>query len=63
MKKVLMSYKDLNQWNIYNFKTKRVYLSRDVRFDQKSNYYEHDSASSEYLKKEKEDDKIEMNEI
>ena len=58
-----MSYEDLNQWNIYNLRTKRVYLSRDVRFNEKSNYYEHDSASSECLKKEKKDDEIEMNEI
>ena len=62
-KEILMSYEDLNQWNIYNFRTKRVQILRDVRFDEKSNYYEHDSAFSEYLEKEKEDDKIEMNEI
>ena len=58
-----MSYKDLNQSNIYNFRTKRVHLLRDIRFDEKSNYYEHDSTFSECLKKEKKDDKIEMNEI
>ena len=62
-KEVLMNYEDLNQWNIYNFRTKRVHLSRDVRFDEMSNYYEHDSAFFECLKEEKEDDKIEMSEI
>ena len=62
-KEVLMSYEDSNQWNIYNFRTKRVHLSRDVRFDEKNNYYEHDSAFSECLKKEKENDEIEMSEI
>ena len=58
-----MSYEDLNQWNIYNSKTKRVNLLRDVRFDEKSNYYEHDSAFSEYWKEEKKDDEIEISEI
>ena len=61
-KEVLMNYEDLNQWNIYNLKTKRVHLSRDVRFDEKNNYYEHDSTLSECLKEEKENDKIKMNE-
>ena len=62
-KEILMNYEDSNQWNIYNLRTKRVHLSRDVRFNEKSNYYEHDSALSECLKEEKEDDEIEMNEI
>ena len=62
-KEILMSYEDSNQWNIYNLRTKRVHLSRDVRFDEKSNYYEHDSASSECLKEEKKDNEIEISEI
>ena len=35
---------------------------KDVRFDEKNNYYELDSASSECLKKEKKDE-VEENEI
>ena len=62
-KEVLMNYEDLNQWNLYNSRTKRVHLLKDVWFDEKSNYYKHNSASFECLKEKKEDDEIEMNEI
>ena len=62
-KEILISYEDLNQWNIYNFRTKRVHLSKNVRFDKKSNYYKHNSALFKCLKKEKENDEIKMSEI
>ena len=62
-KEVLVNYEDLNQWKIYNSRTKRVHLLRNVRFNEKNSYYEHNSASSECLEEKKKDDKIEMNEI
>ena len=62
-KEILMSYEDSNQWNIYNSKTKRIHLSRNVRFDKKSNYYEHDSALFECLKKEEKNDEVEISKI
>ena len=62
-KEVLVSYEDLNQWNIYNLRTKRVHLSKDVRFDKKNNYDKHNLSSSECLKRKEENDEIEINEI
>ena len=41
---------------------KRIHLSKNVRFHEKSNYYELDSAFSKCLKKEKEDE-VEEDEI
>ena len=57
-----MNYEGSNQWNIYNSKTKRIHLTRNVRFDEKNNYYKFDSASLECLKKKKENE-IKKNEI
>ena len=58
-----MSYENLNQWNIYDFRTKCVYLIKDVRFNEKNSYYEHDLALFEYLKEKEKDDEIDINEI
>ena len=58
-----MSYEDLNQWNIYNSRTKRIHLLKNVRFNEKSSYYKHNSAFSKCLEKEKEDNEVEMSEI
>ena len=58
-----MSYENSNQWNVYNFKTKRIHLSKNVRFDEKNNYYELDSAFSKCLEEKEKKDEIEKNEI
>jgi hypothetical protein len=49
-KSVLVGYGGLNQWKIYNPRTKRVHLSRDVRFDEKASYYTPDLAAPECTK-------------
>ena len=41
-KGILVGYGGTNQWKVYNPKTKRVHLSRDVRFDEKHSYYSND---------------------
>ena len=61
-KEILMNYEGSNQWNVYNFKMKRIHLSKNVWFDEKNNYYELNSTLSKYLKKEKKDE-IEKDEI
>ena len=53
---MFVDYKDRNQWKIYNFLNKKVHISRDVRFDEKENYYEIGSSPSEYLIKESEEE-------
>ena len=55
-KEVLIDYESYNQWKIYNFLNKKVHTSRDVRFDEKENYYEADSSPSQCIieKSEKE---------
>ena len=58
-----MSYKNLNQWNVYNFKTKRIHLLKNVRFNEKSSYYELDSTFSKCLKEKEEEDEVEEDEI
>ena len=45
-KEILVEYDETNQWKIYNFKTKRIHLSRDVRFDEKHNYYSNEGLET-----------------
>ena len=56
-KEILIDYENHNQWKIYNFLNKKVHTSRDVRFNEKENYYKTDSSSSQCIieksKKEK----------
>ena len=45
-KGILVRYGGTNQWKVYNPKTKRIYLSRDVRFDEKYSYYSNDGIGA-----------------
>ena len=48
-KGIHVGYGGNNQWKIYNSRTRRVHLTRDVRFDENYFYYEEDHASSEFF--------------
>ena len=47
-KRILVEYDETNQWKIYNLKTKRIHLSRDVRFDEKHRRYFRSKCSYRY---------------
>ena len=45
-KEILVEYDETNQWKIYNLKTKRIHLFRNVRFDEKHNYYSNEDLET-----------------
>ena len=51
---MLINYEDRNQWKIYNFLNKKMHILRDVRFDEKENYYKTDSSFSQCIIEESE---------
>ena len=50
-KSIHVSYEDNNQWKIYNSRTRKIHLTRNVRFDENYFYYEKNHASSEFFAK------------
>ena len=61
-KEVLVDYKSRNQWKIYNLLNKKMHISRDVRFDEKKNYYEINSSFPQYIIEKSKEEK-EMKQI
>ena len=56
-KEILIDYESHNQWKIYNFLNKKMYISRDVRFDEKESYYKTDSSPPQCIIKKSEKEK------
>ena len=48
-KEIFVEYNSENQWKIYDPRTKRIHLTRDVKFDEMYSYYQNDSESSRCL--------------
>ena len=48
-KEVFVEYNSENQWKIYDFRTKRIHLAKDVKFDEMNFYFQTDSKSFRFL--------------
>ena len=39
-KDIMVGYGKVNQWRIYNLRTRKVHISASVRFDKRFSYYD-----------------------
>ena len=57
-KDIMVGYRRVNQWKIYNLKTRKIYISASVCFNKSFSYYD-----TGHIVIDKDEDSVELDDI